>query len=379
MRPIELEDVMAKKKNVKKPSVLKRILKGFLALILVLVIGFFALAGYLTVTEFRPAERETVTVENSAKAQMTLEEGGTLTVLSFNIGYCANDKDHDFFMDGGKTVNTESRENIENNLSGIIETIKEADADVNFIQEVDKSSKRSYHVNEYNAIAESLESSSSAYATNYRVKYVPYPLPTIGEVESGVAIFSKFTSEETALRVGFPTAFSWPVSLCQLKRCLLVEYVPIENSDKMLVLVNLHLDAYDDGEGKKLQTQILSDFLKDEYEKGNYVIAGGDFNQTFPDVEGEQYEVVNDQYFVPGVVDTSLFPEGWQIVSDDSVPSARLLNEPYNPESENTQYYVLDGFILSPNVKSVSVETLDCGFENSDHNPVVLTAQLGED
>lgn len=379
MRPIELEDVMAKKKNVKKPSVLKRILKGFLALILVLVIGFFALAGCLTVTEFRPAERETVTVENSAKAQMTLEEGGTLTVLSFNIGYCANDKDHDFFMDGGKTVNTESRENIENNLSGIIETIKQADADVNFIQEVDKSSKRSYHVNEYNAIAESLESSSSAYATNYRVKYVPYPLPTIGEVESGVAIFSKFTSEETALRVGFPTAFSWPVSLCQLKRCLLVEYVPIENSDKKLVLVNLHLDAYDDGEGKKLQTQILSDFLKDEYEKGNYVIAGGDFNQTFPDVEGEQYEVVNDQYFVPGVVDTSLFPEGWQIVSDDSVPSARLLNEPYNPESENTQYYVLDGFILSPNVKSVSVETLDCGFENSDHNPVVLTAQLGEE
>lgn len=379
MRPIELEDVMAKKKNVKKPSVLKRILKGFLALILVLVIGFFALAGYLTVTEFRPAERETVTVENSAKAQMTLEEGGTLTVLSFNIGYCANDKDHDFFMDGGKTVNTESRENIENNLSGIIETIKQADADVNFIQEVDKSSKRSYHVNEYNAIAESLESSSSAYATNYRVKYVPYPLPTIGEVESGVAIFNKFASEETALRVGFPTAFSWPVSLCQLKRCLLVEYVPIENSDKMLVLVNLHLDAYDDGEGKKLQTQILSDFLKDEYEKGNYVIAGGDFNQTFPDVEGEQYEVVNDQYFVPGVVDTSLFPEGWQIVSDDSVPSARLLNEPYNPDSENTQYYVLDGFILSPNVKSVSVETLDCGFENSDHNPVVLTAQLGEE
>lgn len=379
MRPIELEDVMAKKKNVKKPSVLKRILKGFLALILVLVIGFFALAGYLTVTEFRPAERETVTVENSAKAQMTLEEGGTLTVLSFNIGYCANDKDHDFFMDGGKTVNTESRENIENNLSGIIETIKQANTDVNFIQEVDKSSKRSYHVNEYNAIAESLESSSSAYATNYRVKYVPYPLPTIGEVESGVAIFNKFASEETALRVGFPTAFSWPVSLCQLKRCLLVEYVPIENSDKMLVLVNLHLDAYDDGEGKKLQTQILSDFLKEEYEKGNYVIAGGDFNQTFPDVEGEQYEVVNDQYFVPGVVDTSLFPEGWQIVSDDSVPSARLLNEPYNPDSENTQYYVLDGFILSPNVKSVSVETLDCGFENSDHNPVVLTAQLGEE
>lgn len=370
---------MAKKKKDKKTSLPVKIFKGILALVLVFVIGFSALAGYLTATEFKPSEYEGVAVEKAENAEKTVAAGDTLTVLSYNIGYCANDKDHDFFMDGGKTVNTESRENIEKNLSGIINTIKEADADVNFIQEVDKSSKRSYHVNEYSSISESLEDYSAAYATNYRVKYVPYPLPTIGEVESGVAIFNKFTANESALRVGFPTAFSWPLSLCQLKRCLLVEYVPIENSDKMLVLVNLHLDAYDDGEGKKLQTQILSDFLKNEYEKGNYVIAGGDFNQTFPDVQGEQYEVVNDEYFVPGVVDTSLFPEGWQIVSDDDVPSARLLNEPYNPESENTQYYVLDGFILSPNVKSVSVETLDCGFENSDHNPVVLTAQLEEE
>ena len=363
----------------KSKSVLKRILKGLLGVVLVLVLGFFALAGYLTVTEFKPADLETVTVENTGNAEKTISTGDTLTVMSFNIGYCANDKDHDFFMDGGKTVNTESRENIEKNLSAIIETIKEADADVNFIQEVDKSSKRSYHVNEYSSISDSLKDYSSAYATNYRVKYVPYPLPTIGEVESGIAVFNKFSSSEEAKRIAFPTAFTWPVSLCQLKRCLLVEYVPIENSDKMLVLVNLHLDAYDDGEGKKLQTQILADFLKEEYEKGNYVIAGGDFNQTFPGVEGEQYEVVNDEYFVPGVVDTSLFSDDWQIVSDDKVPSARLLNEPYNPESENTQYYVLDGFILSPNVKSVSVENLDCGFENSDHNPMVLTAQLEEE
>lgn len=367
------------KKEGKRTSVPKKILKGILALVLVFVLGFCALAGYLTVTEYNPAERETVQVENASLAQKTIREGDSLTVLTFNIGYCANDSQHDFFMDGGKTVNTESRENIEVNLSEIIETIKDAGADVNFIQEVDKDSKRSHHVNEYFTISESLPDTSSAYATNYRVKYVPYPLPTIGEVESGIAIFNKFSAEDTALRLGFPTAFSWPVSLCQLKRCLLAEYVPIENSDKMLVLVNLHLDAYDDGEGKKLQTQLLSDFLKEEYEKGNYVIAGGDFNQTFPGIEGGQYEIVNDDYFVPGVVDTSLFPEGWQIIADDRVPSSRLLNEPYDPESENTQYYVLDGFILSPNVKSISVETLDCGFENSDHNPVLLTAQLEEE
>lgn len=48
------------------------------------------------------------------------------------------------------------------------------------------------------------------------------------------------------------------------------------------MLVNLHLEAYDDGEGKIAQTKQLREFIQSEYEKGNYVIAGGDLNQVFP-------------------------------------------------------------------------------------------------
>ena len=51
-----LEEVMAKKKKDKKTSLPVKILKGILALVLVFVIGFFALAGYLTATEFKPSE-----------------------------------------------------------------------------------------------------------------------------------------------------------------------------------------------------------------------------------------------------------------------------------------------------------------------------------
>lgn len=43
---------------------------------------------------------------------------------------------------------------------------------------------------------------------------------------------------------------------------------------------------------------------------------------------------------------------------------------------ENTQYYVIDGFIISPNVELLDVETLDLGFENSDHNPVIISFSL---
>ncbi|MBR3175245.1 MAG: endonuclease, partial [Oscillospiraceae bacterium] len=70
-------------------------------------------------------------------------------------------------------------------------------------------------------------------------------------------------------------------------------------------------------------------------------------------------------------------PEGFRYVFDLSTPSCRLLNQPYNPaDTENTQHYVIYGFIVSPNITVTAVETLDLGFENSDHNPVFMTVNL---
>ena len=72
-----------------------------------------------------------------------------------------------------------------------------------------------------------------------------------------------------------------------------------------------------------------------------------------------------------------MLPEGWSYAYDLSVPSCHLLNQPYDPaDTENTQHYVIDGFILSPNVTLESVETLDQGFIASDHNPVLLRVAL---
>lgn len=74
--------------------------------------------------------------------------------------------------------------------------------------------------------------------------------------------------------------------------------------------------------------------------------------------------------WVPGYLDA--LPEGWDYLYDDTTPTCRLLNQPYDPESDLTQYYVIDGFIVSPNLQVLSVETLDESFTYSDHNPVLL-------
>lgn len=146
-------------------------------------------------------------------------------------------------------------------------------------------------------------------------------------------------------------------------------------SQRQLVLVNLHLEAYDSGEGKAAQTEQLLALLTAEYERGNYVIAGGDFNQTFPGAL-DRYPVRNEEYFVPGVLEEERLPQGWQFACGLEVPSSRLLNEPYNPGSGETQYYMIDGFLLSPNVRLEAVETLDLQFAYTDHNPVRLQVTL---
>ena len=133
------------------------------------------------------------------------------------------------------------------------------------------------------------------------------------------------------------------------------------------------MEAYDDGEGKAAQSAQLLQFLQEEYEKGNYVIAGGDFNQAFPETL-ERYPVKRTTEWTPGILEE--LPEAWQYAYDESVPTCRLLNQPYAPSSEKTQYYVIDGFIVSPNVTIDRVETLDEGFVYSDHNPVALEITL---
>ena len=353
----------------------KRILLSLgiiLGVILAAALGFFI---WLCATEYRPeAEERIATTELSLPLNKS-----TFTVLSWNVGYCGLGKESDFFLDGGSQVRPRSEAIITKNLAGIQGFLSERDPDFILLQEVDSDSKRSYHVDQLGAFREDM-SMTTLYALNYSCKYVPYPWPPIGKVNSGLLTRSRYNVKD-ASRISLPCPFSWPVSMVNLKRCLLVTRIEVSEStgkSDELVLVNLHLEAYDDGEGRLAQAKQLREFLQDEYEKGHYVIAGGDWNQLFPDAEAAWPNTHKDLW-TPGYLEEGELAEGWQYVWDASVPTCRLLNQPYDPsDTENTQYYVIDGFLVSPNLVVESVETLDEGFTYSDHNPVQLTLTLGD-
>ncbi len=353
---------------------MKKLLKALLCLILILVLAVAALFAWLTVTEYKPAAVEDLTPLSTSYQK--LSAGQTLDVLSWNIGYGGLGKASDFFMDGGSEVRAAGPNAVGEYLNGIKSYLYGDLPDLVLLQEVDTDSSRTYDIDETAYLTDSQRAVlSRVYAMNYSCSFVPFPLPPMGKVHSGLYTMTQ-TNISSAQRIALPCPFSWPTRTANLKRCLLVSYLPIEGSESQLVLVNLHLEAYDDGEGKIAQTKQLRDFIQSEYEKGNYVIAGGDFNQAFPG-SLEVYPNTHPELWSINTLDDSMLPEGWQFACDLSTPTCRLLNQPYNPEDTvNTQYYVIDGFILSPNVQLNSVESVDLGFENSDHNPVRISVTL---
>lgn len=159
------------------------------------------------------------------------------------------------------------------------------------------------------------------------------------------------------------------MKLVDLDRCYHKLAVPVENG-KTLYLYNLHLSAYtSDGTIATEQLKLLLEDMTAEYGRGNYVIAGGDFNKDLLGL-GEGGENNWAQPFP-----TELLPLGFTLQSgDQNTHSCRNCDIGY--EKGTTFEVTVDGFIVSSNVSVGSCVTLDEGFVNSDHNPVKLTFSL---
>lgn len=377
-----------KKSNAKPMIKILKIVGAALGIIIFIAAIF---VGVLTVTEYKPQDSEDLTVTyndqqatqddsfptdtNKLSQQKELSIGDNISVVTWNIGYGSLGANADFFMDGGDSVYTSTKEQVLTNMSAITEELNSLSPDIILLQEVDEKSSRSHKINEASIIRDELPSYNSSYAYNYKTLMVPYPIPPIGQVASGIMTLSTYPVS-TACRTKLPCPFSYPIRLCNLKRCLIVSKVPIDGTDKELVIVNLHLEAYDSGEGKAAQTKMLADILQAETDKGNYVIAGGDFNQTFSNTDISSYPQQSDELWAPSLIDISEFGNDFTCIADSSVPTCRSLDKSYDDADDKFQFYVIDGFIVSSNISIKSIETVNLDFQNSDHNPIKLEVIL---
>ena len=345
---------------------------------LVLISG--TVLGYLSVDEYKPAAVEDAIVLGSSDNKVKTDT--SMRIMTWNLGYGGLGDNADFFMDGGKMVITADEKRFFQNLDAIKTEIEKAEPDLLFVQEIDISSSRSFFTDESaylvnNSYARAFDG-QYAYATNIRVSFIPIPIPPLGKMESGVEIFTNYKCN-SARRVQLPCPYKWPMSTINFKRCVEVMRMPVEGSDKELVLMNLHLEAYDNGEGKAAQADKLKELLMAEVDRGNYVIAGGDFNQVFSSVDISAYPV-HEGTWQPGSFDASELGDELEFYTDASKPTCRSLDKVLatapGKDPSDFQYYVLDGFIVSSNIEVENVETHDLGFVATDHNPVIMDFKL---
>ncbi len=340
--------------------------------LLFVLLYFVGVIGYAWVTDYQPEATESVALYASAEPRPIPD---TLTLLSWNIGYAGLGAESDFFYDGGSTVRM-PRPVVDKNLRGILSKLGSLHDSIDFflLQEVDRDAKRSYAQDQFARVMEQFPGFSAAYASNYRVQFVPVPFgEPMGKVEAGVAAYARFLPT-ASIRHAFQSKFDWPTYLFFLDRCFLVQRFDAGQGKELLV-INTHNSAYDDGSLKAVEMEQLKTVLQEEFAKGNFVIVGGDWNQFpanfrgLPGFEQEKTEA-NARFFVE-----ENYPQaGWTWAWDPAAPTNRELKAAFLPET--TPRAILDFFLLSPNVELVDIHTHDMGFAYSDHQPVQLRVRL---
>lgn len=355
---------------------------GLLGLLLAAAGGYIA---YMQANYYRIEDETLLETENNR--QEKADSSRTFTIATYNIGFGAYEPDYTFFMDTGKmkdgtpTQGKHSRalseENCRRNTEGSIALLQSLNCDFYFVQEADEKATRSYSIDQVNMIRNAMASYGSVFTNAFHTPYLMYPLTEPhGSVESGLVTLSRY-------QIGANTRYQLPVSTAfitkftDLDRCFTASRLELENG-RSLVLVNLHLSAYDEGGTiRQQQMERLRSFLAEEYEKGNYVIAGGDFNH---DIAGTISQFPSEQEIPEWVYQLSDkdLPSGFSFVIPDNVsevPSCRGADVPYKKGVDYT--VTVDGFLVSANI-TASSRVIENEFAYSDHQPVVMTFTLKE-
>ncbi len=340
-----------------------KILKYILIFLSAIVVLFGVFLLYAVLTDYKPKEKQII-FENE---NTTAFNKNSFSVIIWNIGYCGMDKTMDFFYDGGKQTRVSKKQTLIN-IAAIKKFFKKYKGKTDFflLQEVDKKAKRSYKTNQQDTISKILNDYNSYFAYNYKVAFVPIPfLKPYGKVQAGLATYSKHKPLKV-VRFQYPGNFSFPTNLFMLDRCFIESRYKLNNG-KELLMINLHNSAFDDGSLKAQQLNYLKKYIKNEYKKGNYLIIGGDWNQSPPYFEPNYHDYINDT-LSNSYIPADFFGDNFVFVYDNTSPTNRRSFEAYN--KLKTPVTVIDFYMISDNIKIENIETINLNFENSDHNPV---------
>ena len=366
-----------KEKKKMKPAAKVFLIIGIV--IAAFIVIFAAYVAYVFLHFVRIDDYQPLIVEGKSE-QETIATGKEFLVTSYNIGFGAYSDDYTFFMDGGKESWAFSKDAVYENIAGALDTINQYDPDIALFQEVDFDGTRSYHIDERDIVISNMEKEGGGYsftfAQNYDSPFLMYPITQPhGANKSGILTFSdqQITS---GVRRSLPIEEGLS-KVIDLDRCYSKSRVDTDNG-KELVIYNFHLSAYTaDAQTAETQLAMIVQDMQEEYDKGNYCIAGGDFNR---DLLGNSPEIfhtatLDNNWAKP--VNMDLFTDDIRLVApfDENDPAASCRN-PDKPYEEGDFVVTVDGFIASANVDVSYANVIQTNYAYSDHNPVYMKITL---
>ncbi len=262
---------------------MKKIIKTLLKTILVLIVCFLVFYFWASSKTLDKKEYSKL-IENNYS--LKLSNDSIYSIVTYNIGYLS-----------GMTNNIatekseENKQLYETNLEKVKLEIIKLNPDILAFQEIDYDASRSYTVDQEEEIAK-LGYNYVAKAVNWDKRYIPFPygLPSVnfGKVISGQSIVSKYKLKEYQ-RIVLDRVDDIPFykDAFYLDRLLQVTKVEIEG--KEIVLMNVHLEAFDKPTRTKQFNYVFALFKK--YKNEFPTILLGDFNSEARNTEAVVQEI----------------------------------------------------------------------------------------
>jgi endonuclease/exonuclease/phosphatase family metal-dependent hydrolase len=251
---------------------MKRFLKylfRFLLLLIISVVVFFFWASSSTLNESEYAKL----IETDSNK--SLENDSVFSIVTYNIGYLSG-------MTNNLAVES-PKELFEDNLAKALSETKKVNPDIIAFQEIDYDASRSYHVNQEEEMSK-LGFEYRAQAINWDKRYLPFPYWPVsmhyGKVVSGQSIISKYPLKEHQ-RIVLSRVADEPFHRNAFYLERLAQVVKVDLNGKEVVLINIHLEAFDANTRGKQFEEVLEIFntYKDTYP----TIILGDFNSKARD------------------------------------------------------------------------------------------------
>lgn len=244
----------------------------------------------------------------------------------------------------------------DNNMNKVLLETKNVNPDIIAFQEIDYNASRSYNVNQETEIA-ALGFNYAARAVNWDERYLPFPYWPIkmhfGKVVSGQSIISKYPLKEHQ-RIVLQRVESEPFYRDAFYLERLAQVVKVVLNGQEVVLINIHLEAFDKATRVNQFEEILAIFNK--YKNDYPTILLGDFNSRARDKDA----VIQKMFAMKGVGNAAFDMNNLGNTFDTKNPFERI-------------DYI---FYTKNSIEYISGKVLNQFEQASDHLPVEMQFKL---